>query len=49
MSETSHTVVIAHRRFALRASQIERAMSDVLPEPLREHYVVVCARRYPPK
>jgi hypothetical protein len=49
MSETSRTVVIARRPFALRASQIERAMSDVLPEPLRDHYVVVCQRRYPPK
>ena len=49
MSETSRTVVIAHRPFDLRASQVERAMSDVLPEPLRDHYVVVCARRYPPK
>ena len=49
MSETSRTVVIAHRPFALRASQVERAMSDVLPEPLRDHYVVVGARRYPPK
>jgi hypothetical protein len=41
--------VIAHRRFELRASQIERAMQDVLPDPLRDHYVVVCQRRYPPK
>jgi hypothetical protein len=49
MSETSRTVVIARRPFALRASQIELAMSDVLPEPLRDHYVVVCQRRYPPK
>jgi hypothetical protein len=49
MSETSRTVVIAGRPFALRASQIERAMTDVLPEPLRDHYVVVGARRYPPK
>jgi hypothetical protein len=49
MSETSRSVVIASRPFALRASQVERAMSDVLPEPLRDHYVVVGARRYPPK
>jgi hypothetical protein len=49
MSETSRTVVIARRPFALRASQIERAMNGVLPEPLRDHYVVVCRRRYPPK
>lgn len=49
MSETNHTVVIARRPFALRPSEVERAMRDVLPEPLREHYVVVGQRRYPPK
>ena len=49
MSETSRTFVIARRPFALRASQVERAMTDVLAEPLRDHYVVVGARRYPPK
>jgi hypothetical protein len=47
--ETSRTVIIAHRPFALRASQVERAMRGVLPEPLRDHYVVVGQRRYPPK
>jgi hypothetical protein len=49
MSETPRTVVIANRPFALRASQVERAMRDVLPEPLKDHFVVVCQRRYPPK
>jgi hypothetical protein len=49
MSETSRTVVIAQRPFELRASKVERAMRGVLPEPLRDHYVVVCQRRYPPK
>jgi len=42
-------VVIARRPFALRASQVERAMRGVLPEPLKDHYVVVGRRRYPPK
>jgi hypothetical protein len=49
MSETSRNVRIANRPFALRASQVERAMRDILPEPLKDHFVVVCRRRYPPK
>jgi len=49
MSETKRTVVIANRPFELRASQVEHAMRDVLPEPLKVHFVVVCRRRYPPK
>jgi hypothetical protein len=49
MSETIRTVVVARRPFELGASQVEEAMRDVLPEPLRDHYVVVGQRRYPPK
>lgn len=30
-------------------TEVERKLERVLPEPLREHYVVVCSRRYPPK
>lgn len=33
----------------LESSDVERELADVLPEPLREHYVVVGARRFPPK
>jgi len=49
MAETSRTVTVARRPFTLRASQIERAMRGVLPEPVRDHFVVVNQRRYPPK
>ena len=50
MSETSpHTVTIAKRRFELRRDHVERAMRGVLPEPISTHYVVIGARRYPPK
>lgn len=49
MSETTRSVSIAGRALALRASQVERSMRDVLPEPLKEHFVVVGRRRYPPK
>jgi len=41
--------VISARRFDLDREAVERAVARVLPEPLREHYVVVGGRRYPPK
>jgi hypothetical protein len=49
MSETTKNVNIAGRSFSLRASQVERSMRMVLPEPLRDHFIVVGRRRYPPK
>lgn len=49
MSETSRNLIIARRPFALRASHVERSMDGVLPEPLKDHFVVVAQRRYPPK
>lgn len=49
MPETTRSVTIARRRFDLRPSQVERSMSGVLSEPLRDHFVVVGRRRYPPK
>lgn len=50
MPETSpHTVTIAKQRFELRRDRVERAMRGVLPDPISTHYVVIGARRYPPK
>lgn len=50
MSETSpHIVTIAKQRFELRRDRVERALRGVLPEPISTHYVVIGARRYPPK
>ena len=49
MAEITRTVTVARQPFTLRASQIERAMRGVLPEPVRDHFVVVDRRRYPPK
>ena len=40
---------IAHQTFELTRGQVERAVRDVLPEPLDDHYAVVNGRRYPPK
>jgi len=49
MSETRRNVSVAGRSFTLRASQVERSMRTVLPEPLKDHFVVIGQRRYPPK
>jgi hypothetical protein len=40
---------IAGERCTLEAELIEQALEGVLPDPIREHYVVVSGRRYPPK
>jgi hypothetical protein len=40
---------IAGRRIELDRDEIENSLRDVLPEPIRDHYVVVGGRRYPPK
>ena len=50
MPETrSRSLTIGGQAFRLSRSDVERAMRGVLPEPIREHYVVVGSRRYPPK
>lgn len=49
MAETTRNASVAGRSFALRASQVERSMQAVLPEPLKDHFVVIGQRRYPPK
>jgi hypothetical protein len=43
------TFTIAGRPFELEHDRIEAELENVLPDPVREHYVVVCGRRYPPK
>ncbi len=40
---------VAGQTIELERDEVERKLERVLPEPLREHYVVVCSRRYPPK
>lgn len=40
---------IAGQRFELEQSDIERSLRNLLPDPVHEHYVVVGARRFPPK
>jgi hypothetical protein len=41
--------IVAGQTIELEREAVEHRLERVLPEPLREHYVVVCSRRYPPK
>jgi hypothetical protein len=40
---------IAGQPFELDANHVESSLRGLLPDPVREHYVVVSGRRYPPK
>jgi hypothetical protein len=40
---------VAGESFELDATRVEHALAGLDPEPIREHYVVVGSRRYPPK
>lgn len=43
------TFTIAGRPFSLDRETVEAAVRALLPDPIREHYVVVAGRRFPPK
>jgi hypothetical protein len=51
MAETNivKRVRIAGRPFELRRDRVVRALSDVDPEPITSHFIVIGSRRYPPK
>jgi hypothetical protein len=40
---------ISGQQFELDSADVERAVSDRLPDPVQGHYVVVAGRRFPPK
>lgn len=44
-----NAATIAGYRFEFDAGLIESLLEDVEPEPIKEHYVVVRRRRFPPK
>ena len=48
MPETIRDVTVAHRPHRLRSAAVERTLAGVLPEPIKDHFVVVDGRRYPP-
>ncbi|MDP8958581.1 MAG: hypothetical protein M3N51_05115 [Actinomycetota bacterium] len=43
------TARVAGSDFELDASQVERLLASIEPEPIQEHFVVIGSRRYPPK
>jgi hypothetical protein len=40
---------VAGQQFELERAQVEHVLERELPDPVREHYVVVGGRRFPPK
>jgi hypothetical protein len=45
----ARAVQISGQQFELDPRRIVRAVARALPEPVRDHYVVIEGRRYPPK
>jgi len=43
------TMTVSGRKYDLDSSTVEDALRGALPEPIREHFVVVNGRRWPPK
>jgi hypothetical protein len=46
---TATSARVAGEDFKLDAQSVERAVAEIDPEPIREHYVLIGLRRYPPK
>jgi hypothetical protein len=49
MQRHKRSVTVSGRRFVLDRDAVEAAIAHELPDPIREHYVVVGGRRFPPK
>jgi hypothetical protein len=43
------TMTVSGHRYELDARGVQTMLEGVLPEPIREHYVVINGRRWPPK
>lgn len=43
------TATIAGQAFEFEVDTVERAAAALVPEPIRDHYLIVNSRRYPPK
>jgi hypothetical protein len=42
-------MTVSGRKYQLDRGGVEAALRGVLPEPIREHFVVISGRRWPPK
>lgn len=49
MPDNAHTFTINGTRFELSPAQVRRTMSNVAPEPLRDHGVKIDGQIYPVK
>jgi hypothetical protein len=43
------TMTVSGHQYSLDSRSVETALQGALPEPIREHFVVVNGRRWPPK
>jgi hypothetical protein len=43
------TMTVSGRNYDLDSQRVQQALQGELPEPIREHFVVVNGRRWPPK
>jgi hypothetical protein len=43
------TMTVSGHQYSLDSGNIEAALQGTLPEPIREHFVVINGRRWPPK
>jgi hypothetical protein len=43
------TMTVSGHKYDLDARRVEAALEGMLPEPIREHFVVINGRRWPPK
>jgi hypothetical protein len=43
------TMTVSGRKYDLDAQRVQEALEGELPEPIREHFVVINGRRWPPK
>jgi hypothetical protein len=43
------TITVSGHKYNLDSQRVEAVLQEALPEPIREHFVVVNGRRWPPK
>jgi hypothetical protein len=43
------TMTVSGHKYNLNSQRVEAALQGALPEPIREHFVVINGRRWPPK
>jgi hypothetical protein len=43
------TMTVSGHQYSLDTGRVETALEGALPEPIREHFVVINGRRWPPK